>query len=132
MADFGWGSYLIGLALVALAFSDQIKRWWFNRIIRKCIAFDRICRLADIGEKHLTYNIEGSYTYRQIGANSKNGRRFAVQFVYLPPFIQDGNPIRYAGKVQEFGTTENCMSIEETIAEAIIKIKADHLEREVN
>lgn len=121
MNDWGIGSYLLAALLLVGIFNESIKSWWFNRLLHKTIAFDRICRLADIGQKDLSYEIIQSYRYSQ---GSANGRRFLVQFIYANPKARTGtNPNIYAGDAQYVDTLRDATGVEERIAHSILDIK---------
>lgn len=95
-----------------------------KRQLKRHIALDRICRLADIGMKDLSFSINGSTL---MGASFKGhsikGKIFFVQFKYIDPRVVYENPIIYLGRELEISTIYNNSGIEEDVARIIREVK---------
>lgn len=102
-----------------------------KRHFLKCISLDRICRLADIGEKDLSFSIRDTYRAKVFGKNySRSAKVFRVQFFYVDPRVLVGNPLTYVGGIYELDSVHSAARIEEDVARRIELIKASPLSGE--
>ncbi len=97
-----------------------------KRQFLKNISLDRICRLADIGERSLSFEIRSTY---KVGVTSRDysgpAKVFRVQFFYIDPRVLTGNPLTYVGEIYEIDNVHNSSKIEEDVARRIEFIKAN-------
>jgi hypothetical protein len=125
MADWGLGSYVLTIVFLLFLFHERLFDWWLKQKIRGLIGFDRICRLADIGEKDLVFNIEGTSTFSKV--NGMKGRDFRVTFLYAAPMsLNTGTrkyPAHHVVGQMFFDTFTDCTKIEEEIASSILEVK---------
>lgn len=96
-----------------------------KRQFLKCISPDRICRLADIGAKNLSFHIRSSQSVRIFSKDySGPAKVFRVQFIYIDPRVLRGNPLTYIGEIYEIDNVHDTSSVEEDVARRIEFIKA--------
>lgn len=96
-----------------------------KRQFLKCISLDRICRLADIGEKNLSFDIRSTQRVKVFSKEySGPAKVFRVQFFYSDPRVLRGNPLTCVGEIYEIDNVHNASSVEEDVARRIEFIKA--------
>lgn len=96
-----------------------------KRQFLKCISLDRICRLADIGAKNLSFDIRSSQSVKMFSKDySGPAKEFRVQFFYIDPRVLRGNPRTYVGEIYEIDNVHDTSSVEEDVARRIEFIKA--------
>ena len=95
-----------------------------KRQLLRCISLDRICRLADIGERSLSFEIRRTYNVTFCSHDySGPAKVFRVQFYYYDPKVLRGNPLIRAGDVYEIDTVRDATGMEELVAKKILAIK---------
>lgn len=128
MEALGVGSYLLIAIVLHMLFHERIRDWWLKRKVRSLVAFDRICRLADIGEKNLVFRIDRSSTFG--ASNGMRGRDFEVTFLYAAPMSLKAEtrkfPKHHVVGEMRFDCFSDCTKIEEKVAESIIQVKAHY------
>lgn len=101
---------------------DFINRQQLKRII----AFDRICRLADIGEKDLSFRIITAYSAKVFGPKYTGPVKvFRLNFFYSDPRVLNSNPKSYVGEIWEVDNIHDTSAVEEDVALKIRQIKAN-------
>lgn len=133
MNDWGIGSYmLLGTFLYFFLLHNRLVEFLHRRRIRQLISFDRIARLADVGEKDLDIWIKGTSNVWH-GANSLKTKEFNVTFLYAAPMsLKAGErsiPQHHIVCEATFDGFTDCSKLEERIANSIIKVKQEYAVR---
>lgn len=122
---------LIGIILILLAFwfstvaIVEARKKWIELRVKKLISFDRIARLADAGEKDISFRVIESYNERW---SEHHYKVYKVQFIYScdeslkDPRIR--NPNHRAGNPLPVSAYHSNTTTEEAVAQSIIQIKS--------
>lgn len=130
MNDWGIGSYLLlSIFLYLFLLHGRLVEFLHRRKIRRLISFDRIARLADVGEKDLVFWIKGTSNVWH-GANSTKTKEFVVTFLYAAPMsLKVGErsfPRHHVVCEAAFDGFTDCSKLEERIANSIIEVKQQY------
>jgi len=130
MNDWGIGSYLLlGIFLYSFLLHGRLVEFLHRRKIRRLVSFDRIARLADVGEKDLVFWIKSTSTIWRGAVNAKT-TEFTVTFLYAAPMsLKAGErsfPEHHVLCEAVFDGFTDCSKLEEKIANSIIAVKQQY------
>lgn len=122
---------IIGIILIFLAFwfttvaVVEARKKWVEHRVKKLISLDRIARLADAGEKDVSFHVIGSRNERW---SDHHYKVYQVQFSYsCDESLKDPNrrnPNHFAGDPLPVSAYHSNAATEEAVAQSIIQIKS--------